>query len=269
MSGAAILLAAALLAGPVQAPAPSGPRGAPPPSGPRGAPAPSESQGAPAPGATRDASAADAIGGAPAPGGAGSAPADLPAPAGDRRAANEGRGGTRHALGLGWHGTTFFSQRGSQYTFHSESLGYMGSFSASGPFVHAFALLPVQARQDGRVYATGDYYRRRTGGDLLLGWQWRFAVRRGVEGEAGPGLHGTLIWLPARRGYRDFSAMPLGVGGGGQLRWRTGARAFSRPVTLGAYASAAMDLWDPLRANDLDHGFTFRLGVVAGVGAAR
>jgi hypothetical protein len=181
----------------------------------------------------------------------------------------EGHRGSRHMLGLGPHSTTFFSEEGSQYTFHSGSLGYLGSFGRRGVFVHAFALLPLQARQDGHVYATGDYYRRRAGADLLLGWQWRWSVRGDLEAEAGPGLHGTMIYLPAKRGYRDFSALPLGIGAGAVLRWGTGARRFSRPVTVGTYASAALDFHDPLRAGDLAHGFTLRAGLVVGLGPRR
>jgi hypothetical protein len=177
--------------------------------------------------------------------------------------------GWRHAVGVGPHSTTFFSERGSQYTFHSGSLGYLGSLGARGVFLHAFALMPLQARQDGRVYSTANYYRRRAGGDLLLGWQWRWSVRRDLEAEAGPGLHGTLIYLPGEIGYRDFSALPLGLGAGAVLRWGTGARRLSRSVTVGAYASAAFDFYDPLRADDLAHGFTFRTGLLVGLGARR
>lgn len=187
-------------------------------------------------------------------------PAEAPRP--DHR-------GWRHALGLGPHSTTFFSKEGSQYTFHSASLGYLGSLGASGVFLHAFALVPLQARQDGHVYATADYYRRREGGDLLLGWQWRWSVGSGLEAEAGPGLHGTLIYLPGKPGYRDFSALPLGLGAGAVLRWGTRAQRFSRTVTVGTYASAAYDFSDPLHAYDLSHGFTFRAGLVVGLGACR
>jgi hypothetical protein len=208
-----------------------------------------------------------ALSGAPEPG-----PEAVPAapPAADEGApaapvAGGHRGG-RHALGLGLHATTFFSEEGSQYTFHSASVGYVGSRGARGPYVHAFALLPLQARQDGRVYATGDYYRLRAGADVLVGWQWRWSVR-GAEAEAGPGLPGTLLWLPGRRGYRDFSALPFGVGGGAVLRWSGGARVRSRPVTLGAYTSFALDLWDPTHAGDLDHGYVFRAGMTASLGA--
>lgn len=177
--------------------------------------------------------------------------------------------GWRHAVGLGLHSTTFFSKEHSQYTFHSASLGYMGSFGARGPFLHAFALLTLQARQDGHVYYAADYYRRRAGGDFLVGWQWRFAPRGDVEAEAGPGLHGTLIYLPAKAGYRDFSAFPLGIGATGTLWWPTSAQRLSRVVTLGAYASVAYDFRDPMHANDLAHGYTFRAGLSVGLGARR
>jgi hypothetical protein len=195
------------------------------------------------------------------------APADASPDAPAPRRSHESHAGGRHALALGWHGTTFFSEAGSQYTFHSASLGYLGSFGRRGLFVHAVGLVPLQARQDGHVYATADYYRRRAGADLLLGWQWRWTAFRGVEAEAGPGLHGNLLWLPGKSGYRDFSALPLGMGGAAVLRWRSGARAFARPVILGAYGSAAYDLYDPLRSDDLAHGFAFRMGLVVGVEA--
>lgn len=177
--------------------------------------------------------------------------------------------GWRHAVGLGLHSTTFFSKEDSRYTFHSASLGYMGSYGARGPFLHAFGLLTLQARQDEHVYAASDYYSRREGGDFLLGWQWRWAPRRGVEAEAGPGLHGTLIYLPAKPGYRDFSAFPIGLGATGMLWWGTSAERLSRAVTLGGYASVAYDFTDPLHANDLAHGYTFRAGVCVGLGARR
>ena len=179
------------------------------------------------------------------------------------------RGGSRHSLALGPHSTTFFSKEGSQYTFHSASLGYLGSIGARGLFLNAFALLPLQARQDGDAYATARYYRRRAGGDLLVGWHWRWSVRGEVEAEAGPGLHATLIYLPGKLGYRDFSALPLGLGAGGALSWRTGAQRFSRPVTVGLYASAAYDFRDPMHADNLSHGFTFRTGVTLGLGGRR
>jgi hypothetical protein len=179
-----------------------------------------------------------------------------------------GRTGWRHAVGLGGHSTTFFSKEGSQYTFHSASLGYLGSIGRYGAFWHLTALLPLQARQDGAAYATSNYYRRRSGGDLLLGAHGRWAVR-GAELEAGPGFHATFIYLPGQPGYTDFTAFPLGVGAGAVLRWRTSASRLSRAVTVGAFGSVAYDFRDPAHADDLSHGFTFRFGIAVGLGARR
>ncbi len=176
--------------------------------------------------------------------------------------------GWRHALALGPHSTTFFSKEGSQYTFHSASLGYLGSVGARGAFLHAFLLLPVQARQDGHVYATANYYRRRSGGDVLLGAQLRWSVR-GAEAEAGPGIHGTLLDLPGKAGYRDFTALPLGAGLAGSVTWETRASRLQRAVVVGTYASVAYDFYDPLHPHDLAHGFAARVGVIAGLGGRR
>ncbi len=179
-----------------------------------------------------------------------------------------GTNGWRHALALGPHSTTFFSKEGSQYTFHSLSVGYLGSLGRRGGFLDLFLLWPLQARQDGEAYATANYYRRRTGGDLLLGPEMRWTVR-GAEAEAGPGFHGTLIYLPGKPGYRDFFAFPMGAGIGGSLRWETRASRLSRAVTVGTYASLAYDFYDPMHANDLAHGFTFRVGAILGLGERR
>jgi hypothetical protein len=92
---------------------------------------------------------------------------------------------------------------------------------------------------------------------------------RGAEAEAGPGLHGTFIYLPGKQGYADFTALPLGVGASGILRWDTRAERLSRVVTVGTYASVAYDFWDPMHARDLAHGFTFRLGAIVGLGGRR
>jgi hypothetical protein len=177
-------------------------------------------------------------------------------------------GGWRHAAAAGVHSTTFFSKEGSQYTFHSGSLGYLGSIGRIGAFLQAFLLMPLQARQDGHVYATGSYYKTRSGGDLLFGPQMRWTVR-GVEAEVGPGFHGTFIYLPGKSGYRDFTALPLGAGVGAVVRWDTRRERLSRVVNLGTYASFAYDFYDPMHAEDLSHGFTFRAGVILGLGARR
>ncbi len=176
--------------------------------------------------------------------------------------------GWRHAFALGPHSTTFFSKEGSQYTFHSLSFGYLGSLGRRGGFLDVFWLWPLQARQDGESYATANYYRRRTGGDLLLGPEMRWTVR-GAEAEAGPGFHGALIYLPGKEGYRDFYAFPMGAGLTGSVRWETRASRLSRAVTVGTYASLAYDFYDPMHGSDLAHGFTFRAGAVLGLGERR
>ncbi len=173
--------------------------------------------------------------------------------------------GWRHALALGLHSNTFFSNEGSQYTFHSATLGYLGSVGEIGGFLHAFLLMPLQARQDGRVYATGNYYRTRSGADLMTGPEWRLGFR-GAEAEVGAGFHGTLIYLPAKQGYADFTALPLGVGATAVLSWETRTERLSRALTLGTYVGLAYDFWDPMHAGDLAHGFTFRIGAIVGLG---
>jgi hypothetical protein len=177
--------------------------------------------------------------------------------------------GWRHAIGLGAHSIQFSSKEGSQFTFHSGTIGYLGSVGVTGPFLQAFFLWPLQARQDGAVYSTGSYYRERRGADLLLGAEHRWAIRPGLELEAGPGLHGTFIYLPGKEGYRDFSAFPLGVGASGVLRWATRAERLRRTVTIDGFASVAYDFRDPLHAEDLAHGYAIRVGVAVGLGAIR
>ena len=200
-----------------------------------------------------------------------------PAPAGANAGATSGledderRGNhhrSRHALALGPHATTFFSEEGSQYTFFSGSVGYLGSLGARGPFVHVFALLPLQARQDGSVYATGDYYRRRAGGDLLLGWQWRWSVRHDLEAEAGPGLHATLVYLPGEGRIPRLLRPPA------RPRRRSGpAMETGRPQLLAAHHGRRVlrrrvRSLNPLRADDLAHGFTFSTGLLLGLGVS-
>lgn len=191
-----------------------------------------------------------------------------PEPPGESAPPPYGHTGWRHELDLGAHSTTFSSKEGSRYQFHSATLGYAGSYGVTGPFLRIAFVAPLQASQDGTLYATANYYRHRYGGDLLLGVQHRWTVR-GAELEAGPGFHGTLIYLPARAGYRDFSALPLGLGLGTSLRWRTRYERLSRVVTLGATASVAYDFRDPAHADDLSRGFTFRVGFAVGLGARR
>jgi hypothetical protein len=176
--------------------------------------------------------------------------------------------GWRHDLDLGAHSTQFSSKEGSDYVFHSATIGYGGSVGVVGPFLRFAILAPLQARQDGAIYATANYYRHREGGDLLAGIQRRWNVWS-AELEAGPGFHATLIYLPARAGYRDFSALPMGLGLGAALRWRTGYERLSRVVTLGTTASVAYDFRDPAHQDDLSHGFTFRIAFAVGLGARR
>jgi hypothetical protein len=202
-----------------------------------------------------------AIAAAPAPEPSGAPPAE--------EAHAERLDGWRHAIGIGVHSAQLSSKEGSQYTFHSGSIGYLGSVGVTGPFLQAFFLVPLQARQDGEVYSTATYYRQRRGADLLLGAEHRWALGPGLELEAGPGLHGTFIYLPGKEGYRDFSAFPLGLGASGVLRWATRAERLRRTVTIDGYASVAYDFRDPLHADDLAHGFAVRVGVSMGLGAVR
>ena len=177
--------------------------------------------------------------------------------------------GWRHSIGIGPHVTSFVSREGSPYNFRSAAFGYLGSVGRRGAFLNAFWLVPLQARQDGNTYPTGDRYRTRAGADFLLGFNMRFPVARDMEAEAGPGLHATVLYLLGKPGYRDFTASPMGLGAGGTLTWRTSARGLSRPVTVGFFASLSYDFRDPLHDNDIDHGFTFRAGVSVGLGGVR
>ncbi len=179
-----------------------------------------------------------------------------------------GHTGWRHELDLGAHSTSFSSKEGSHYQFHSATIGYSGSYGVTGPFLRFALLAPLQASQDGSTYATANYYRHRYGGDLLLGLEHRWTVRS-LELEGGPGFHTTLIYLPGRPGYRDFSALPMGLGAGASLRWKTTYERLSRVVTLGATASLGYDFRDPAHENDIARGFVFRVGFAVGLGARR
>jgi hypothetical protein len=178
-------------------------------------------------------------------------------------------GGWRQDLGFGPHSMTFWSKEGSQYTFHSLSLGYLNSWGKRGLFVHASGLFPLQGREDGHVYALAPYYRLRYGGDILTGYQWRWLAWSSVEAEAGAGVHSLFLALKGVPGYRDFSASPFGLGGEAVLRWRHGRGPGAWPLTFGLYGSAAVDLYDPIHGNDLRDGFTFRAGVILGLDPGR
>ncbi len=239
---------------------PSTPPSASPPDAPAASPTAS-----PDPGPAAGASPAPAAPAAPGAEPAAAAPGAQPKPAEIRTPEEREHGGWRRALGMGFHSTTFWSNEGNHYTFHSISLGYLQSANRSGLFFQVFALLPLQGRQDGNVYPINDYYGTHYGFDVLAGWQWRWNASDVLEAEAGPGLHTELLMLTGREGYRNFSALPFGVGGSGILRWKTSRKAWSWPIDLGVYGSAAFDVYDPLHANDLRRGFTFRGGLLAGL----
>lgn len=214
--------------------------------GARGAAQPAEAPGGPGPGVTAPE--------APAPE---TPPAVTATP--DRRA------GWRHEFSPAWHMATFFSEEDSHYTFHSLSLGYLMSVNASGPFVHLSFVVPLQARQDGRVHAVSSVYQNSGGIDLLVGWQYRWTLAEELEVESGPGAHMNLVNLGGKPGLTNFNALQLGVGGMSVLRWRPGWKPAQVGWSLGVVTALALDLYDPLRSNDLKYGFVLRLGGVVGV----
>src|SRR5512146_2350320 len=173
--------------------------------------------------------------------------------------------GTRQEVGIALNATTFWSREASHYTFYSLGLAYLRSSGSWGPFIHASAFLPLQARQDGRIYAASNVYGRRIAGDLLFGWQRRWYPSSSAEAEFGPGLHVSMLWMPGAPGYRDFSAMPLGAGVEAAIRWRTGMHIAGSTLRVGEFVNASVDFFDPLRSNDLRNGFTFVLGVILGL----
>ena len=189
-----------------------------------------------------------------------------PTPPPNPPAAGPSLGGWRHAFAVGAQVNWLISNEDSQYQFRSASFGYHGSVGARGAFLDLAYLVPLQARQDGATYSTADYYRTRAGLDLLLGFNLRWALPRDLEVEAGPGVHGTFIYLPGKEGYREFTASPLGLGASGTCSWRTGKRWLSRAVTLGGSLAAAWDFTDPAHAGDLAHGWTLRLALTVGLG---
>jgi len=175
------------------------------------------------------------------------------------------RDGWRHEFSPAWHMATFWSKEGSHYTFHSVSIGYLMSVNAAGPFLHLSWVIPLQARQDGRVHSVSSAYQNAGGVDLLLGWQWRKTVTQEIEFEGGPGLHLNVLNLGGKPGLTNFNALQLGPGGMTILRWRPGWRPHKVGWTVGAVGALGIDLYDPLRSNDLRIGVTLRMGVLLGV----
>jgi len=160
---------------------------------------------------------------------------------------------------------TFSSREDSHYTFHSIALGYLMSVNAMGPFVHLSWVIPLQARQDGRVHSISSIYQNSGGLDALVGWQWRFTMSQSMEVESGPGLHMNALNLGGRPGLANFNALQLGLGGMGIIRWRPGWKPKVVGWSVGAVGALAVDAYDPLRSNDLKIGLTLRLGAVVGV----
>jgi len=216
----------------------------------RGAAQPAEAPGGPAPGTSPGVTAPEAPGPEVPP---------VVTATPDRRA------GWRHEFSPAWHMATFFSAEDSHYTFHSLSLSYLMSVNASGPFVHLSFVIPLQARQDGRVHSISSVYQNSGGLDLLVGWQYRWAVGESLELESGPGMHMNALNLGGKPGLTNFNALQLGVGGTGIVRWRPGWQPGRVGWSIGVVTALALDLYDPLRSNDLKYGFVLRLGMMVGV----
>ena len=193
-------------------------------------------------------------------------PAETPTPApAEVSATADPRDGWRHEFSPAWHMATFWSKENSHYTFHSLSLGYLMSVNAAGPFLHLSWVIPLQARQDGRVHSVSSLYQNGGGVDVMLGFQWRKTLTPEIEFEGGPGLHMNLLNLGGKPGLTNFNAFQIGPGGMTVLRWRPGWRPHKVGWTVGAVGALGIDLWDPLRSNDLRIGFALRMGVVLGV----
>jgi hypothetical protein len=189
-----------------------------------------------------------------------------PPPEAEVPATADPRDGWRHEFSPAWHMATFWSKEsGSHYTFHSLSIGYLMSVNAAGPFLHLSWVIPLQARQDGRVHSVSSLYQNGGGIDLLLGWQWRKTVTPEIEFEGGPGLHLNVLNLGGKPGLTNFNALQIGPGGMTVLRWRPGWRPHKVGWTVGAVGALGIDLYDPLRSNDLRIGVALRLGVLLGV----
>jgi hypothetical protein len=151
------------------------------------------------------------------------------------------RAGWRHEFSPAWHMATFWSKEGSHYTFHSLALGYLMSVNAAGPFLHLSWVIPLQARQDGRVHSVSSVYQNAGGVDL------------------------NALNLGGKPGLTNFNALQIGPGGMTILRWRPGWRPHKVGWTVGAVGALGIDLYDPLRSNDLRIGVTLRMGILLGV----
>ncbi len=204
--------------------------------------------------------------------GAGTARAETGAPAAGARTdgaetatAPDPLGGWRHGISVAWDLYTFASQAGSQYTIQSLAISYAMSTARSGVFVQASFLVPLVAAQNGTVHSVGGFYSPAAGIDVLAGWEWRLSPGAGLELEVGPGLHVAMLNLNGNATYVSFSTAPVGVGGQATLRWRPGWTLLGRPVSLGGLGAVTLDFFDPLPADDLKVGFSFRLGVLAGL----
>ncbi len=173
--------------------------------------------------------------------------------------------GWRHALSVAWVGNTFWTTQDSHYTFHSLAVGYAMSTAASGVFLHLNVLFPLQARQDGNVYAVTDYYRNSLGLDALVGWEWRWELPLDMEIEAGPGAHVALVALPGQPNYQSFNTVQVGVGAECTGRWRPGATVLGSRLSLGAVVAPTLDFYDPLHVSSFKLGLSLRAGVVVGL----
>ena len=144
------------------------------------------------------------------------------------------------------------------------ALGYLVSVGASGPFLHLSWLIPLQARQDGRVYAVSSVYQNSGGIDLLLGWQWRTTLsddaggreRAGLpprrpqprgEGRASPtSTRSSSVW----EAWASCAGDPAGGRGrwagasGPWVRWRSTSPIRSGATTCGsAWCSDSARCW--------------------------
>jgi hypothetical protein len=173
--------------------------------------------------------------------------------------------GWRHALSLGWDGTSLWSKQDSHYTVHSLAASYLMSTADGGVFLHVNLLFPLQARQDGEVFSTGDYYGPALGLDLLVGWAWRWELPGRIELEAGPGLHASLLALTGKTNIRSFNAAPLGIGAQVTGRWRPGVDVGEVPLSVGVVVAPTVDFWDPLHTSQLEIGLSLRTGVTVGL----